>query len=76
MHTGMLWFNNDTKIELKKKIEEANVYYQGKYHAPPNFCFVHPSMFTDNVEIPGIEIRKSRLVLPGYIWIGFDEDKA
>lgn len=73
MHTGILWYDNDPKTPLKEKIEKAIIYYQNKYQASPNLCLVHPSMFKDNVEIPGVEVRKYRPVLPGHIWIGFDE---
>jgi len=44
MNIGMLWFDNDPKIELNKKIERAASYYRDKYGAAPTLCYVHPSM--------------------------------
>jgi hypothetical protein len=44
MNVGMLWFDNDSKIDLNGKIERAAVYYRTKYGRIPTLCFVHPSM--------------------------------
>jgi hypothetical protein len=44
MKTGMLWFDNDPKTDLMTKISEAAMYYQKKYGAKPDLCFIHPSM--------------------------------
>ena len=51
MYTGMLWFDNDAKSELKLRVERAAEYYRRKYGQQPNLCFVHPSMLA-NREIP------------------------
>ena len=71
MSTGILWFDNST-TPLKEKIEKAVTYYQFRYHVSPNLCLVHPSMVIDGVEVPGIEIKKYRPVLPGHIWLGVE----
>ncbi len=71
MNVGMLWFDNDTKSEIKTKIKRAAVYYQKKYGQFPNLCYVHPSMVNgDSVKAEGIEIRTTRSVLPHHFWIG------
>ncbi len=44
MNVGMLWFDNDPKVNLDSKIERAAVYYRTKYGKTPTLCFVHPSM--------------------------------
>jgi len=41
---GMLWFDNDSKVELDTKLERAADYYRTKYGTVPTLCFVHPSM--------------------------------
>ena len=51
MYTGMLWFDNDAKAELKLRVERAAEYYRRKYGQQPNLCFVHPSMLA-NRELP------------------------
>ncbi|MCC7129443.1 MAG: hypothetical protein B6D39_03830 [Anaerolineae bacterium UTCFX2] len=44
MNIGMLWFDNDPKVNLDSKIERAALYYRDKYGSRPTLCFVHPSM--------------------------------
>ena len=44
MNIGMLWFDNDPKVNLDTKIERAAIYYAKKYGKNPTLCFVHPSM--------------------------------
>ena len=79
MNIGMLWFDNDPKVELTIKIERAAAYYRTKYGNQPTLCFVHPSMIgsitTDNqgqapLRTAGVEIRSARSVLPNHFWIG------
>jgi hypothetical protein len=44
MNVGMLWFDNDPKINLDAKIERAASFYHEKYGRIPTLCFVNPSM--------------------------------
>lgn len=44
MNVGMLWFDNDPKAGLDKKVERAAAFYRNKYGRTPTLCFVHPSM--------------------------------
>ncbi len=77
MKTGMLWFDNDPKVDLQAKIARAADYYRKKYGISPDLCFVHPSMV--NAELPrrnGIEVRTTQLVLPNHLWIGKHEAAA
>lgn len=79
MNVGMLWFDNDAKIDLTTKVSRAARYYRDKYGRNPNLCYVHPSMVgmnpAENGEGPplragDIEIRMTRAVLPNHLWIG------
>ena len=47
MNIGMLWFDNDPKVNLDTKIERAALYYAKKYGKNPTLCFVHPSMLVN-----------------------------
>ncbi|MCX6056516.1 MAG: hypothetical protein NTZ74_16705 [Chloroflexi bacterium] len=71
MNTGMLWFDNDPKIDLNSKIMKASAYYQKKYGQAPNLCFVNPCM---TVEIPlkscGVEVQPNQTILPNHFWLG------
>ena len=44
MNIGMLWFDNDPKLNLDTKVERAVAYYRDKYGKTPTLCFVHPTM--------------------------------
>jgi hypothetical protein len=48
MNIGMLWFDNDPKVNLDTKIERAAMYYAKKYGKNPTLCFVHPSMLANS----------------------------
>lgn len=77
MNIGMLWFDNDPKVAIDIKIARAIQYYQNKYGALPNLCFVHPSMLENGASAAagqaqraGVEVRASRSVLPHHFWLG------
>lgn len=73
MTKGMLWFDNST-LTLAEKIRKAAEYFHKKYGRVPDLCLVHPSMLEGEThEIEGITARPYRPVLPGHIWIGFEE---
>jgi hypothetical protein len=77
MEIGMLWYDNDPKVDLNSKIEKAASYYCTKYGQAPNLCFVHPSMISNS---PGrareIEIRTTPSMLPNHLWIGVKNGHA
>ena len=71
MDSGMLWFDNDNKVDLATRIHRAADYYQNKYGKTPNLCFVHPSMLGEEpYKSNGIEVRTTRTVLPNHFWLG------
>lgn len=77
MYVGMLWFNNDSKTELKVKVTRAADYYRRKYGKAPNMCYVHPSMLSRNtsaleaaLQAGSVEVRGLSTVLPNHFWIG------
>lgn len=77
MKTGMLWFDNDPKVDLATKIARAAAYYQRKYGMRPDLCFVHPTMLsTSQPHSQGIEVRPNRQVLPNHLWMGIHDTAA
>jgi len=69
MHIGMLWFDDNPNLSLKKKIEKAVVYYREKYRHEPNLCLIHPTMIENSKSndetmeldnIDGLTIRSYR----------------
>lgn len=71
MVTGMLWFDNDPKLDLSSKIVKAADFYRKKYGIKPDVCFVHPSMVKAGPPSRnGIEVRTNPRVLPNHFWLG------
>jgi hypothetical protein len=77
MHTGMLWFDDDSRATLETKIQKAAQYYKNKYGRSPDLCLVHPTMLNGSKPAThaNITVRPYNPVLPGHIWIGV-EDQA
>ena len=75
MTSGMLWFDEDPKTTLAQKIAKAMAYYQQKYGRAPGLCLVNPSMLDGKSmpDIEGLTIKSYRPVLPGHIWIGYED---
>jgi hypothetical protein len=69
---GMLWFDDSSSRSLTHKVEQAANYYQNKYGARPNVCYVHPSCLSDNdsPSLETIKILASGYVLPHHFWLG------
>ncbi len=76
MDIGMLWYDGDTKRQLSEKISRAVAYYQSKYGAQPNVCYVNPSLLTHHPEPAalGVQLRPARTVLPDHFWLGVSEN--
>jgi hypothetical protein len=73
MNTGMLWFDNSSKTDLKTKVIQAATYYRDKYGAVPNRCFVHPSMLSakqKDMKVGRVEIKADGTVLPHHLFMG------
>ena len=76
MHTGMLWYDNDSHSTLDSKIQKAAQYYKTKYGRVPDLCLVHPTMLNGrqiNTKAENMTVRPYRPVLPGHIWIGVED---
>jgi hypothetical protein len=71
MQSGMLWFDNDPKIDLNRKITKAADYYQKKYGNKPSVCFVNPSMTQKGrFKLGNLDVRPNAAIMPNHLWIG------
>lgn len=85
MNVGMLWYDNDPGTALTAKVARAADYYRQKYGLVADLCLVHPSMLgeprPDPIEGPAVKVsgtvavRPNRLIQPGHLWIGTEENK-
>ncbi len=58
------------------KVQKAAAYYRRKYGRPPDLCLVNPGMLDRNgkgIAVAGLTVRPYRPVLPGHLWIGFED---
>lgn len=75
MDIGMLWFDNDPRLDLLGKVMKAVEYYRNKYGEEPNLCFVHPSMMAEpQVKAGTVAVRPNSTVLPHHFWIGVQQN--
>lgn len=75
MHTGMLWFDNNSTTALTFKIEKALDYFRKKYGREPNLILINLSMLNEEKpEIGKITVRPYRPVLPDHLWIGIEDN--
>lgn len=70
MNIGMLWYDNDKKKTIEKKVQDAADYYAEKYGLVADVCFVHPSMIKENTQIGNIELQQNNHVTKNYFWVG------
>lgn len=76
MEIGMLWFDDDPKLDLIGKVSRAASYYLQRYGEEPNLCFVHPSMIPLPTAKTGqVTIQPNTTVLPHHFWIGVNQDE-
>jgi hypothetical protein len=72
LEIGMLWFDGDHHRSLGQRIQRAAEYYETKYGARPDVCFLHPAMVEDDAgqAAGAIRIHTSASVLPDHFWLG------
>ncbi len=89
MKQGLLWFDDDPRIQLEEKVQRAASHYEAKHGRSPNLCFVHSTALGDNGNgkvrtVPDgpvrckageVEIRIGRSVLRHHYWLGVVEKK-
>lgn len=77
-HVGMLWFDNDPKIDVQEKIAKARSYYARKFCMCPTWVEVNPAQIrgeesqriSDELKIA---VRVSHKVMPNHFWLGEGE---
>ncbi len=75
MRVGMLWFDDNKDRTLAEKIDRAARHYQDKYGVRPTLVYVHPVMMQGSkIEVPGIEVKTTNMVLPHHLWLGRTEE--
>lgn len=71
MKTGMLWFDSSA-ASLEVRIKKAAEYYEKKYGAKPNLCFVPLKLLDGEKTIGNITVKPTRSVLQHHLYLGVD----
>jgi hypothetical protein len=76
MNYGMLWFDNDPKMNIAHKVQKAADYYQRKYRQVPNLCLVNPAMLdSDQLKAGTVTVEASAQIQPNHFWLGCQTDE-
>ena len=78
MEKGLLWYDDNPKLDLAEKIGQAARRYRQKYGASPNVCYVHPSALGDNGKVKtvgDVRVSSRRSVLLHHFWVGQEEQQ-
>lgn len=65
----LMWYDDDRKVPVGTKIQEAIEAYTRRFATTPNVVLVNSAVAT---EVQGIEIRSVDFVRPNTFWVGFD----
>ena len=70
MNKGMLWYDNNTKLNIEKRVMKAVEFFIEKYGYTPQCCFVHPDMADEPMKINNnIKIVPNERILKNHIWL-------
>ena len=74
MNIGLLYFDDNPKHDLTRRVVDAAKRYKAKYNAVPEVCYVHPDTDTEGLnKIGRVEIRKRSHILRHHFWIGREQ---
>jgi len=77
MREGLLWYNDNPKLPLGAKIEEAVRRYRVKFGRSPDLCFVHPDMLAGSAELPkSVTVATRATIRPNNFWVGVKRSGA
>lgn len=77
MNEGLLWYDDDPKRDLPRKVALAAARYAQKHGGvAPDTCYVHPSALAGTgggVSVGGVRVRALPTVLRHHFWVGREE---
>lgn len=66
----MMWFDDNTRKPVARKIEEAIAAYVRHFKAHPNVVLVNEA---DQVHLPDIRVRVASYVQRNNFWVGWED---
>jgi len=70
MDVGLLWYDDDARKPLEKKIDEAAARFREKFGRSPTTCYVNET--TTAITHPRLKVLPHRLIRPNHLWVGVD----
>jgi len=71
MKTGLLWFDDNPKLSLEAKIENASRRFQEKFGRTAQICVLHPTTVAGAPSVGvGVRIVESVFIRPDHFWLG------
>jgi hypothetical protein len=76
MIEGMMWYDNDPKLDISTRIQRAVAYYLRKFGKQPDICMVHPiTIEKEWTKVENVFVYKANYIQPNNFWLGQREDK-
>ena len=69
----MMWFDDNNKKPVARKIEEAVAAYMRHFKTRPNIVLVNEA---DQVHLPNIRVRVAGYVQRNNFWVGWEDAAA
>ncbi|MGQ9547113.1 MAG: hypothetical protein ACUVSY_00130 [Roseiflexus sp.] len=69
----MMWFDDNTRKSVARKIEEAVAAYMRHFKTRPNVVLVNAA---NQVHLPDIHVRICAYVQPNNFWVGWEDTAA
>lgn len=76
MNKGMLWYDNNTKLNIENRVLEAVEFFMDKYGYKPHCAFVNPTMAEKPIKIKNnIKIVPNEKILKNHIWLEMAQEE-
>lgn len=69
MKLGLLWYDNDPKKTLERKVLEAAIRYREKFGSEPNVCYVNPTQLEGQIVPPTFRFVGMKTIRPNHFWL-------
>ncbi|MGB9753118.1 MAG: hypothetical protein C0183_08605 [Roseiflexus castenholzii] len=66
----MMWFDDNNKKPVERKIDEAVAAYMRHFKTRPNVVLVNEA---DHIDLPGIRVRVAGYVQRNNFWVGWED---
>ncbi len=70
LNVGMLWLDDSPNRSLEEKVARAARYYQQKYGADVDICYVNKAILAGPLQVGIIQVLPAPQVLPHHFWLG------